>query len=90
MINLDEHKAAVRWQGNGADPTHGRGYRLTTLFHRWQRTRTEITVVICVPRDRLRDVLAQLADTGCLVVNEPALPGAAQQLEETDQAFLVG
>ncbi len=90
MIHLAEYDALVRWQGSGADPTRGRGYRLAALFQRWQRTRTEVTVVVCVPRDRLPDVLTQLADTGCLVVNETALPGPECQPEKTSHACLVG
>lgn len=91
IINLAEYDAAVRWQGSGTDPTHGDGYRLIHLFHRWQRTRTDVTVVICVPHDRLPDVLAQLADTGCLVVNADRLPAPPRlPREEIAHAQLVG
>jgi hypothetical protein len=76
LINLYDYDAMIRWQGSDQDPTRGRGYRLMTLFRRWQRTRREVTVVVCVPHERLRNVLALLDDAGCLLVNESDLRDA--------------
>lgn len=69
LINLHDYDGLVRWQGKGRDPSRGQGYRLATLFQRWQRTRTEATVVVCVPQDRVREIVALLDGAGCLVVS---------------------
>jgi hypothetical protein len=78
LINLHDFDGAIRWQGSGPDPTHGRGHWLVTLFRRWQRIRTEVTVVTCVPRARLDHVLTLLEDAGCLIVNADGLRPAAR------------
>lgn len=76
MINLCEYDGMICWQGSDPDPSGGRGYRLVTLFGRWQRTRREVTMVVCVPHERLRDVLTLLNDADCLVLNESNLRNA--------------
>lgn len=88
MINLADYDGFLRWQGSGRDPSNGRGYRLSTLFWRWQRTRTEATVVACVPRERLREVLMLLNDAGCLILNEHALRGQQSVAEVCDGNML--
>ena len=68
LVNLYDFEATVRWQGNGRDPTRGAGKKLSELFLRWQRTRSEAVVIAYVPREKLPTVSAMLTGEGCLLL----------------------
>ena len=80
LVNLADYEGRVRWQGFGPDPTKGRGFKLTDLFLRWQRTRRDAMLVVYVPRDKLTVVSASLEEAGCLLVHGDA-PVAASPAE---------
>ena len=55
----------VRWQGRGADPTRGRGHRLSDLITRWRQRSTATVVVAYVPKTKLAEVTTWLEQAGC-------------------------
>jgi len=72
LINLFDFDGRVAWQGTaGMDPTKGRGYQLSVLFQRWQRTRTDAVIVAYVPREKLATTTASLENDGVIVVYPP-------------------
>ena len=70
LLAMAELEATVRWQGSTPDPTQGRGYKLSTLFRRWQRVRHEAFVFACMPPEKLAVVTDWLEEAGCLIVNK--------------------
>ena len=80
LVNLADYEGRVRWQGFGSDPSRGRGFKLTDLFRRWQRTRRDTLLVVYVPRDRLTAVSATLEEAGCLLLrgDEPVSASPAE------------
>ena len=69
LINLFDFEARVCWQGTtGKDPTNGRGYKLSVLFQRWQRTRTDVLIVAYVPREKRSAITVSLENEGGTVV----------------------
>jgi hypothetical protein len=79
MINLFDFEGRIRWQGNGTDPTNGRGYKLSTLFLRWQRIRCNALIVASVPHERLSNVIDVLQNSGCLLVYSSGSPRSIQE-----------
>jgi len=65
VVDLAGFDGRVRWQGRGADPTRGRGHRLSDLITRWRQRSTATVVVAYVPKTKLAEVTTWLEQAGC-------------------------
>src|SRR4051794_23431764 len=69
VVQDTEFECGIFHQGEGEDPTHGRGYRFTTLFRRWKKQQTVTILSIEIPKANEADCRAGIKRLGGKVLN---------------------